>query len=1264
MKLRTHQLEKESSLSNSSEHGGGSTEVSQLCRSEDDGLLNNPQKASDIKEVGFPISQKGIDLTQSFETDQVFDSRDAMFEWCQEVAKKKNTRLIIRKSQKKPAGKGSFIVVVCERSGVYQSHSNKIDTLGTEPQKRGSKKCGCPFTLRGACLLENKWKLRVNCGRHNHEVESNPVSFNRWKQVEEQLLLDLTAKGAPPQQVLQALKEKHKNNDVNLRTIYNKRSKLKQKEVESKSVMQQDAGPVNHPHKDSNVMEENTPALSVRIDVAQCFQTNAGPVNHPQKQSILMEEDTLISKAGIDMTQCFQNDQGKGLKNSNMMEGDAPISKEGVEDEIPVSDPPKDGNMMEADSSISKKGMDVTQFFQTDQLFDSRDAAFEWCQEVADKNKTRVIIGKSETKPAGKGSFVLFVCDRSGVYRYTSCTPDTRKRQRRESKKCDCPFKVRGTCLPENKWRLRVLCGRHNHEAENTSVPLFNRDEEQLGVKLTASGDRPQQVLEALKEKNKECLASTSGSAIYNTRSKLKLKEVARKSVAQEDAGSVNHPHKDSNVMEENTPASNERINVARCFQTDAGPVSHLQKESILMEEDTLISKVGIDVTQCFQTYQGEGPVKDPLNGSNMMEEDVPTSKEGMEITHFYQTDQNKISPEDVNMMEDDAPIWREGMDVTQFFQTDQLFDSRDAAFEWCQEVARENNTRIIIRKSETKPEGKGSFVLFACNRSGVYRYTSCTPDARKRQRRETKKCGCPFKVRGTCLPENKWRLRVLCGRHNHEAENIPLPLFNRDVDQLVVKLTASGARPRQVVEALKQKNKDCLVSAKDIYNRRSSLKRHVAEKMSVMEQVMKLSTQYHYMVWYRKDEETNELKDIVWAHPESTLLAKCFPSMLMIDCTYKTNRFKVPFFHVAGISSLGTPFTVAYAFIEEETKEHFSWALTQLKSLFFPHSLPSVCVMNGDHPLINAVRSVFPEAKRLLCTLHIGECVVTNCRKAISDDKEWDDFHRDWECVLKSETKEDFADTYTEFVTTWVTRYPTCIKYIRDTWIVHKESFILCWTRKIKHFGYKEVSTDESEHEQLRKHMESSTSTTGFFRCWEAMHSIVKDQINQISASNEKSLTYINRKHQIPAFGELKNHVSQHALDLILLELEQLAVVESQKDIPQRALKLRQPECNQSVDTSTGIISCWCLISYMHGLPCAHEVHNYIQDGRPIPLSAIDQQWKQLSVVLSLNDNLDFICLPEVQLLQERWMEASESDRSLLQEQMKEVASSCDLAS
>ncbi|MCL7045727.1 hypothetical protein MKW94_030008 [Papaver nudicaule] len=982
-------LEKESSLNNSSKDGGGSTKDSLSCRSEDDGPVNNPQKDSDIKEVDCPISQKGIDLTQSFETDQVFDSRDALFEWCQDVAKTHNTRLIIRKSQTKPAGKGSFMVVVCERYGVYQSHSNDIDTPGTEPQKRRSKKCGCPFTLRGSCLPENKWKLRVNCGRHNHEVESTPVPFfNRWNQVDEQLLVDLTASGAPPRQVLQALKEKYKDNVLNLRTIYNKRTNLKRKEVERNSATPQDAGPVNHPQKDSNVTEKNTLATNVRIDVAQCFQTDTGPVNRPQKESILMEKDTLILKVGADMTQCFQNDQ-------------------------------------------------------------------------------------------------------------------------------------------------------------------------------------------------------------------------------------------------------------------DEGPVNLSQKDSNMMEEDAPI-------------WKGGGSVKDPLEDSNIMEEDSSITNDGIEVAQCYRTDQDQIPVS--NPPKDGTLISKEGMDLTQCFQTSQLFDSRDAAFEWCQEVARMNNTRIIIRKSETKSAGKGSFALFVCDRNGVYKYKgSDKPDIRRRQRRESKKCDCPFKVRGTCLPENKWRLRVLCGRHNHEAENTPVP--NRDEEQLVVKLTASGARPRQVLQALKEKNKDCLVSAKTIYNKRSSLKRHEAE-MSVMEQVVKFSTQYHYMVWYRKDDETNVLKDIVWAHPESTLLAKCFPSVLVIDCTYKTNRFKVPFFHVAGISSLGTPFRVAHAFIGEETEEHFSWALTQLKSLFLPDNLPSVLVMNGEHPLINAVRSVFPEAKRLLCPLHIGESIVTNCRKAISDDKEWEDFYRDWECVLKSETKEEFVDTYTEFVTTWVTRYPTCIKYIRDAWIVHKESFILSWTKKIKHFGYTGITTDESEHEQLWKHMDSSMSTTGFFRCWEAMHSVVKDQINQISVSNEKTLTYINRKHQVPAFEELKNHVSQHALDLILSELEQLADVESKNHNPQDALNLGQFEFNQSVDVSSGRTLCQCLIGYTHGLPCAHKVRNYSQYGRPIPLSAIDQQWKQLSIVLSLDSNLDFICLPEVQLLQERWTEASESDRCLLEQQMRDVVSSWDVAS
>ncbi|KAE9053455.1 hypothetical protein PF005_g33643 [Phytophthora fragariae] len=32
-----------------------------------------------------------------------------------------------------------------------------------------------------------------------------------------------------------------------------------------------------------------------------------------------------------------------------------------------------------------------------------------------------------------------------------------------------------------------------------------------------------------------------------------------------------------------------------------------------------------------------------------------------------------------------------------------------------------------------------------------------------------------------------------------------------------------------------------------------------------------------------------------MWAHPETTKLARCFMGLLVLDCTYKTNKYRLP---------------------------------------------------------------------------------------------------------------------------------------------------------------------------------------------------------------------------------------------------------------------------------------------------------------------------------------------------------------------------------
>ena len=88
---------------------------------------------------------------------------------------------------------------------------------------------------------------------------------------------------------------------------------------------------------------------------------------------------------------------------------------------------------------------------------------------------------------------------------------------------------------------------------------------------------------------------------------------------------------------------------------------------------------------------------------------------------------------------------------------------------QWARSVAYEIGFVAMIMKSDTNTDirGRTSFVLIGCERSGQYR-------SRKKDfvRRDTssRKCGCPFKLRGKpVVGAQGWMVKLMCGSHNHE---------------------------------------------------------------------------------------------------------------------------------------------------------------------------------------------------------------------------------------------------------------------------------------------------------------------------------------------------------------------------------------------------------------------------------------------------------------------------------------------------------------
>ena len=91
---------------------------------------------------------------------------------------------------------------------------------------------------------------------------------------------------------------------------------------------------------------------------------------------------------------------------------------------------------------------------------------------------------------------------------------------------------------------------------------------------------------------------------------------------------------------------------------------------------------------------------------------------------------------------------------------------------------------------------------------------------------------------------------------------------------------------------------------------------------------------------------------------------------ILIMNCTYKINRYKMSLLIIIEVIALNIFFFVEFCFMKVEKTADYVWVLKQLKLLYAELNLPDPAVILTDceRGLINALRSVFRESSHLLC--------------------------------------------------------------------------------------------------------------------------------------------------------------------------------------------------------------------------------------------------------------------------------------------------------
>jgi len=272
---------------------------------------------------------------------------------------------------------------------------------------------------------------------------------------------------------------------------------------------------------------------------------------------------------------------------------------------------------------------------------------------------------------------------------------------------------------------------------------------------------------------------------------------------------------------------------------------------------------------------------------------------------------------------------------------------------------------------------GRSSFVLIGCERSGQYK---CRKKEFVRRDIRSRKCGCPFKLRGKPVIRGEgWMVKLICGIHNHELVKslVGHPYAGRltkDEKNIIVDMTKSMVKPRNILLTLKEHNANSCTIIKQIYNARSAYHSSIRGSDTEMQHLMKLLERDQYIHWHRlKDEFV--VRDLLWCHPDVVKLCNACHLVFLIDSTYKTNRYILPLLDFVGVTPMGMTFSVGFAYLEGERVNNVVWALEWFQSLFLIRDcLLVVIVTNRDLALMNAVKIVFSECTNLLCRFHINK--------------------------------------------------------------------------------------------------------------------------------------------------------------------------------------------------------------------------------------------------------------------------------------------------
>lgn len=128
---------------------------------------------------------------------------------------------------------------------------------------------------------------------------------------------------------------------------------------------------------------------------------------------------------------------------------------------------------------------------------------------------------------------------------------------------------------------------------------------------------------------------------------------------------------------------------------------------------------------------------------------------------------------------------------------------------------------------------------------------------------------------------------------------------------------------------------------------------------------------------------------------------------ILIMNCIYKTNKYKISLLIIIEVIVLNIIFYVDFCFMKKKSYSDYEWIIKTLVRLYDYLDLfySTIIIFDNDRALLSTLSHVFFEhehrVNHLLCIWHINQNVTVNCKKYFSTNKKWKIFYKRWKNVV-----------------------------------------------------------------------------------------------------------------------------------------------------------------------------------------------------------------------------------------------------------------------